>query len=272
MKRLQCDGALWHVFARGTRRLELFRDDEDYGGFMDLLGFGLWSSDCKLWAYAIMTNHYHLIVESSTQALSQCMHRVNGMYARYHNRRYGLVGHIFDGPYQAYRQRSLLLSLATTAYVFLNPVKAGICVGPEDYRWSGYRSFVGLQGSPLEIDPTPLMHRIDADPKRAWDRFHEAMRRESRRPPKQIAGRPTMVDVHLSQFGWLLEHAREHAALMGGEDPIVVAIYWARQAGIAPRVMAKALGMKGTTVRNLLCSFKARIEKEPSLARLSTIP
>jgi len=272
MRRLHCDTATWHVFARGTRRLELFRDEADHREFLQILVYALKQSGAKAWAYTLMNNHYHLLLEASSTELTACMLRLNKMYARYHNQRYGLVGHIFDGPYQAFRQRSLLLSLSTIAYIFVNPVKAGICGAVEDYPWSSYRSFLGRPGSPLPIPPGPLLSRMDPDPKRVWKLFHLAMRRELQREPKLVTGRPTMVEVHLSQFAWLLDYAQGNPRLLSGEDPIPVAAYWARQCGIAPRVIAKALDLESREVRNMLMAFGRRLKSQPSLARLASIP
>ncbi len=273
MRRLQCDTALWHVFARGTRRLELFRDDDDFRQFLQILVFALEKSGGKVWTYALMSNHYHLVLEASSVELSKCMLRLNKLYSRYHNKRYGLVGHTFDGPYQAYRQRTFLLSLATIAYIFVNPVKAGICDHLDAYPWSSYRSFVGRPGSPLPVNPQPLLERMDPDLKRVWRLFHLGMRRELGRPPKQITGRPTMAEVHMSQFLWLLGYAKDHGRTLAGEDPLPVAAYWGRQSGIAPRVMAKALGMNDSRdLRNMLIAFGKRLRKEPALAHLATLP
>jgi len=273
MRRLHCDTATWHIFARGTRRLELFRDDDDYREFLKLLVFALKKSGGRVWAYALMSNHYHMVLEASSAELSKCMLRLNKMYSRYHNKRYGLAGHIFDGPYQAFRQRTLLLSLATIAYVFLNPVKAGICPSAEDFPWSSYKSFMGLPGSPLEINPTPLLKRMDPDLKRVWRLFHQGMRRELERPVKHVSGRPTMVEVHMTQFEWLIDFAQSNPGWLDGEDPLPLAVYWGRQVGIAPRVMAKALGMRDSrAVRNMLQTFNKRLKATPSLLRLATAP
>lgn len=259
--------------ARGTRRLELFRDADDYQRFIQILINALRKSRATVWAYALMTNHYHLVIEATSHELSSCMLRLNRMYSVYHNERYGFVGHIFDGPYLAFRQRTPLLTLATMAYVFLNPVKAGACSAPEDYAWSSYRSFIGLPGSPLSIRTAPLLSKMDADLKKVWWLFNLAMKRELERPVGQVPGRPTMVEAHLSQFGVLLDYAQQQALLLGGEDPIPVAVYWGRLAGIAPRVMAKYFGHPNSKqVYKMLKEFKARLAKDPSLARLSTLP
>jgi putative transposase len=273
MKRAQFDTAIWHVMARGTRRLELFREPGDYREFLQILVFALKKAGATIWAYVLMNNHYHFLIEAGSRRLAGCMHRLNKMYALYHNKRYGLVGHLFDGPYKAFPQKTPLLSLATIGYIFANPVKAGICDTPADYAWSSYRSFVGLPGSPLRIDPTPFLARLDPDPDKLWRLFHRGLERELHRPMRLYAGQLRMDEVHLSQFAWLLDHARASSKLLRGEDPMEVAVHWGRRSGITPRVMAKVLGMKDSrSVRNLLIAFKKRLHREPHLAFLATVP
>jgi hypothetical protein len=273
MRRLHCDEASWHVFARGTRRLLLFRENDDYETFLHCLTFALRLSGCELWAYALMSNHYHLSLYGSSSQLTACMYSVNRIYARYHNKKYALGGHVFDGPYRASRIASFRLTLWTLAYVFLNPVKAGLCANPEDYAWSGYRSFIGLDGSPLEVQSSSLMERVDLPGPQAWERFYDCLRLEQGRPPKPAFDRPSMAEVHSSQFEWLLDHARTSRDLLSGEDPLEVALFWGKQCGIAPRVMAKALGKSDShEVRRILHDFSARLAKDPALSHLATIP
>lgn len=242
MKRLKCGEINWHVFARGVRRLELFRDAEDYVNFLSILEFALSASGCVLWAVAVMTNHFHLALRGSSEELTACMLRLNTMYSNYHNRKYGLVGHAFDGPYKAYPQSSLFFLLRTIAYIFLNPVAGGKSATPADYPWSSYRSFVGLPGSPIETNPTRLLAEVDPDPRVVWAMFNRAMERESLRAKQKPQIGLTMVEVHAHQFEWLLEEASERKDLPPGMDSRQLAIWWGHQCGIAPRAMARVLG------------------------------
>jgi putative transposase len=273
MHRLHCDTAPWHVFARGCRRLELFQDDADYARFLQILAYSLRESGCVLWAFALMPNHYHLVLRGSSDQLTACMRRLDGGYAHYHNKRYGHTGHAFDGPYQAFRQHSVMLTLGTIAYVFVNPVQGGLCSRPEDYAWSGYRCYVDEPGSPLPIDVATLFAKVAVGAERGWELFHQAMQSELRRPPKPSFGRPTMIEVHVQHFERLLEHAKEHAGELRGEDPAKVAIYWARQCGVTPRAIARALGMKSARpVRAALYAMKERLKHDAGLGEVLNPP
>src|SRR6185436_13300461 len=172
--------------------------------------------------------HYHLVLRGSSAQLTTCMRRLNMMYSRYHNKRYALDGHTFDGPYQAVRQPTPWLMLHTIAYVFYNPVKGGLCVRPEDYRWSCCPSYLNLPGSLLEVNAARLMATIDPDLKKVWKAFHQAMELQAKRSSSPKVGRPTMIDLHKEQFEWLLNHAKEISNRLEGEDPVLVAMHWAR--------------------------------------------
>lgn len=252
--------------------MELFRDETDYLTFLNCLKFALQKSACELWAWALMSNHYHLVLYGSSDQLTQCMYLLNRTYARYHNNRYRLGGHVFDGPYQAFRTATVGLTLWTIAYVFLNPVKASLCTAPEDYRWSGYRSFLGME-CPLAVNVRGLMDRMDLSLERAWERFHDNIRRQLRQPATSVPGRATMSEVHQSQFEWLWEHAATCAPAMSVNERIGLAAYWAKQCGIAPRAVSRVIKDKEPAeISRELYLFKRKLAGDPSLAPLASVP
>ena len=273
MRRPKVGKSAWHVFTRGPRRLVLFHDDQDFTRFLSILAYALQASGAILWAYALMPNHYHFVLHATSEELTACMIRLNRMYSRYYNDRYRQLGHAYDGPYKAHRQKGLFFLLRRIAYVFLNPVVAGLASRPEDYRWSSYRNYLGITGSALDVDPTPVYRMISDQPSTAGRLFEEALQREAARPKRKGAGIRPAVESQADQFDWLLEHARSAAIDLCGENPTDVAVHWAKQCGIPPRAIACALGEPSSgRIRILLHRFESKLKDHPELAERLPLP
>ncbi|MCA1734260.1 MAG: transposase, partial [Acidobacteria bacterium] len=137
--RLEHEGALWHITSRGNERKNIYRSDADRRLFLSLLGEAVKRYRWILHEYMLMSNHYHLLIETPEKTLSRGMQWLNGEYARGFNKRHKRVGHLFHGRFkgQLVEKDSYLLELIR--YVALNPVRAGIVARPEEYRWSSYR-------------------------------------------------------------------------------------------------------------------------------------
>jgi len=171
--RLEHPGAIWHVTSRGNRRQEIYRDDADRRSFLDRLAEAVAWTRWRLHAWVLMTNHYHLIVETPEPNLARGMQRLNGAYAIAFNRRHGQVGHLLQGRYKSILVERETHLLELTRYVVLNPVRAGMVAHPEAYEWSSYRETAGLRPRPdwLEVDWT-LGHFGDGR-RRARERYRE---------------------------------------------------------------------------------------------------
>jgi REP element-mobilizing transposase RayT len=272
MRRIKRDPVGWHVINRATRRLDLYQDEQDFSTFLAILSNALTASETTLWAMTLMSNHYHLVLYAGSDQLSDCMHRVNREYSRYHNGRYHMVGHSFEGPYKAYAQPTPFLLLRTIAYVFMNPVAAGLTSRPEDYRWSTVRDYLDIPGSAFRVNPADVMNRVSNEPSQAWSSFHHAMDRELNRPRRRSNGL-TRTEVHAQQFEWLLEHARESIPTLEGEDPVDMAIYWARQCGVAPKAIATVLeDQSPKQIGYRYSRIAAKMAEDPDRAKRMTLP
>ncbi len=141
--RIEFSGALYHVTSRGDRREPIFEDDEDRLKFLNILEEVVGRFNWVCHAYCLMTNHYHLVVETPDGNLSKGMRQLNGMYTQASNRRHHRTGHLFQGRFKGILvdKESYLLEL--TRYVVLNPVRAGMVKHPVEYEWSSYRAMVG---------------------------------------------------------------------------------------------------------------------------------
>lgn len=155
--RLEYPGAVHHVTARGNARGDIFADDVDRRIFLRLLGEVVENLKWRVYAYCLMGNHYHLLIETPEANLSRGMRQLNGIYTQRFNRRHERVGHILQGRFKAILvdRESYLLELAR--YIALNPVRAGLVQGPEAWRWSSYRATAGIDNAPAWLAARPVL-------------------------------------------------------------------------------------------------------------------
>jgi REP element-mobilizing transposase RayT len=138
LPRFESTAGLYHVYARGVRRLPIFVDDRDRWRY---LGFFARVTERVRWrclSYCLMGNHMHLLIETREPNLGVGMHRLHGSYAQYFNRRYGHSGHLFKDRYDAVPIQNDAQLWLTAAYIARNPVKAGLCRTPGDWRWGSH--------------------------------------------------------------------------------------------------------------------------------------
>lgn len=141
--RITYPGAFYHIVNRGLEQRIVFADKTDYGSFLALLerlhpSFGFW-----VHSYCLMTNHYHLYLETPQGHLPRLMQQLDSRYTQQFNRRHGRIGPLFQGRYKALLVDKAEYSLAVSRYIHLNPVKAKLVRKPEDYAWSSYATFLG---------------------------------------------------------------------------------------------------------------------------------
>ena len=113
--RLEFAGALYHVTSRGDRREDIYEDDADREAFLSLLSVVCESYNWTCHAYCLMSNHYHLLIETPDANLSKGMRQLNGMYTQKFNRLHNRVGHVFQGRYKAILNQGVRV-VETTVY------------------------------------------------------------------------------------------------------------------------------------------------------------
>ena len=146
--RIEFSGALYHVTSRGDRREAIFEDDEDRLIFLHALAEVVERFHWLCHAYCLMSNHYHLLVETPDGNLSKGMRHLNGVYTQATNRRHTRTGHLFQGRFKAILVDKDPYLLELTRYVVLNPVRAGIVRRVENWPWSSYRAMIGKAPAP----------------------------------------------------------------------------------------------------------------------------
>lgn len=141
--RLEFEGALYHLTARGNARQDIFVDDSDRQRFLSLLEREVLQQGWQCYAYCLMSNHYHLLIETPEANLSKGMRRLNGSYTQAFNRRHGRVGHLLQGRYKSILVERDCYLLELGRYIVLNPVRAGMVNAVSDYPWSSYLATAG---------------------------------------------------------------------------------------------------------------------------------
>jgi len=140
--RIEYEGALYHITARGNEQRNIFLDHADRLKFLSILNESYLKYGILLHCYVLMNNHYHLMLETPRANLSTAMHYINGKYTVYFNRKYKKVGHLFQGRYRSILVDRDAYLLELSRYIHLNPVRAGSVRSPEEYKWSSYRAYI----------------------------------------------------------------------------------------------------------------------------------
>ena len=146
--RIEYPEAFYHVTSRGNERKDIFKSRKDREQFLSYLQSAVERYGAVIHAYCLMTNHYHLLVETPHGNLSEIMRHINGAYTTYFNVKRKRAGHLFQGRYKAIVVEADEYALELSRYIHLNPVRAGMVSSPEDHEWSSYRCYAGFETEP----------------------------------------------------------------------------------------------------------------------------
>jgi putative transposase len=148
-----------HVTQRGNRRQNVFFSEADYAAYAALLAEGCRSAGVAVWAYCLMPNHVHLIlVPSTSDGLRAALGEAHRRYTRRINFREGWRGYLWQGRFASFAMDEDYL-LACARYVELNPVRAGLVVRPEAWRWSSAAAHLAGHDDAL-VESAPLLTRV----------------------------------------------------------------------------------------------------------------
>ncbi|MCD6453728.1 MAG: transposase [Candidatus Aminicenantes bacterium] len=149
--RIEFEDATYHIIARGHRRESIFLEDRDRYKFLEKLAETHKKYGIKIHCYALMPNHYHIVLTTPFANLSKAIHYLNSSYTNWFRTKYTLVGSILQGRYKSLLVDTDSYLLALSAYVHLNPLKAGLVDELKNFKWTSYRVYLGLE------PPAPFM-------------------------------------------------------------------------------------------------------------------
>src|SRR5918999_33368 len=128
----------YHVTSRGNRQAVIFVDEIDYRRWQCIVDSVVAKHRWTVLAYALLPNHYHLLIRSPVDDLSRGMNLLNGRFGQAFNRRYGFTGHLFQGRFDSETVETDGHLFQSLRYIALNPVRADLCDCPEGWPWASY--------------------------------------------------------------------------------------------------------------------------------------
>ena len=141
-KRIWYPEATYHVMSRGNRRSAIFQNYIDYVDFLEYMLRVKEKNSFRVYAICLMTNHFHVCLQTLDTELWKIMQKVLSVYAEEFNHRYSFTGHLFEGRYTAQLIEDERYFLEVSRYIHLNPVKARMVRTPLDYEYSSYGEYV----------------------------------------------------------------------------------------------------------------------------------
>lgn len=160
--RVHIDGVPLHIVQRGHNRQPCFFAEEDYYTYLHWLSEALHREQCALHAYALMTNHVHLLLTpKNAEAVPKVIIALGRRYVQYINVSYRRTGTLWDSRYKSSLIQVDTYLLACQRYIELNPVRADMVDDPANYRWSSYRSNALGQTNDI-LTPHPLYQSLGA--------------------------------------------------------------------------------------------------------------
>jgi putative transposase len=180
--------ACYHVLNRGHARETLFHDDEDRRAFLRLLGRYRDRCGWRLYHYCLMGNHFHLLLQlADPRRLSREMAGLMVAYWHHYRRRYGLVGHLFQGRFKSPAVEADAYLLSCGRYVERNPVEAGLAARPWEWRWSSARAYALGEADAL-VAPNPWCEALSPEPGRRRELWREFLLGEDAKEEAVRAG------------------------------------------------------------------------------------
>jgi REP element-mobilizing transposase RayT len=188
--RIEYAGAFYHVMHRGNAGGAIFSSERDREKLLEYFSKAAERYAIKIHTYCLMTNHYHLLIETPQPNLSQAVKWINVSYAAYFNRKRSRNGHLFQGRFKAVLVDAEGYLKNLSRYIHLNPVRAGMVAQCKDYPWSSYPGFGGYEKQPVWLETQWLLSLFGSDTSEAKKRYRDyvetVQNQEIENPSKDI--------------------------------------------------------------------------------------
>ena len=249
----------YHVMNRGIDHSAVFLDASDRVEFGQRLGDMYERFGIKTHAYCLMTTHYHLLLECPNGQLSEAMQRLGSLYTRHVNDRLGRDGALFRGRFASRVVVNDEYLVAACRYIHRNPLDLPGVSGPEQYRWSSHRTYLGARSTPPWMRTDEVLTHWNGDVA-AFDAF---VRCESVDVDPALVDGPYLHALVAACAMTLDERDIEGAA---GRLAQLLVLGWARDSGVAPGVVMEAFAVPTLgALHSAGHRARKRVVTEPSL-------
>jgi REP element-mobilizing transposase RayT len=279
-------GLLYHAIARGNRRQAIFHESRDYRVYLHRLARYRLRFEATVHAYCLMPNHVHILIQAGPPPLAGLMQALQQSYTQYFNRTYATVGHLFQGRYKAFvcHRDSYLARLVR--YIHLNPVRAGLVTGPDEYPYSSHGAYVRGLATPF-VDPTSMLRILggpaayrellggacdDSMPPEPDDPVEESLGPSrpdtSGRSTSRLSARPlshAVTDLALRLAVEPATLASAHRDWKLSRARSLIAFVLVKQLGYPVTAVAEALRRRPASISSLLYRLTERMEADPRL-------
>jgi len=214
--RIQYPGAVYHITCRGNERKDIFKDDIDRKTFLNLLIASSKIYRIKIYSYVLMTNHFHLLIETPIGNLSEFMRQFNITYTSHYNRRHNRTGHLYQGRYKSVLVDKDMYLAVLSRYIHLNPVKIKKMKEItereklrylKNYKWSSLPGYINRRAKQQIIDYTLILKEYGGDNDKARRAYKEMLSIDlSTRPEikEKIVGQSILgSEKFIGKFGYL---------------------------------------------------------------------
>jgi len=180
--RIEFAGALYHITSRGNDRQPIYDNDGDRIQFLEQLNGACVRYSWLCHAYCLMTNHYHLLIQTRAATLSKGMKYLNGKYTQHFNKAHTRTGHVFQGRFKAILvdRDAYLLELAR--YIVLNPVRARMVHTADEWPWSSYRATAGMASGHAVLTTDWVLSAFGTHKRHACESYRDFVERGEGQP------------------------------------------------------------------------------------------
>lgn len=140
--RVKSSSGIYHIIVRGINRQNIFEDDEDRLKFIEILAKYKEISQCRIFAYCLMDNHVHILLQETQEPVSMMIQRVSSSYVIWYNEKYERCGHLFQERFKSEVVETDSYFLTVLRYIHQNPIKAKIVSDVANYKWSSYGEYM----------------------------------------------------------------------------------------------------------------------------------